>query len=250
MKKIRSLFLITLGFMLGIVFIVRCGGDMKTLAEQGAEFLASAISFDNSGTSLDSQTTQDAISEIADTISFVKDSTGQKVGLFLNYDEKNQFWIILDSKTKTPVAVDSVTGSIIGYSNSNLVYLSSDCSGTPYYPLGHDSILIYNNVDSHDSSTWDDYRYIEQATLPIYISGKIYWYSLAESKVELKDIRSDLSWDGVCTAWPETGAIGSDYSKATSAPSIVASKEFYLSPIFAEAVEVSVQPYTGPLTIY
>ena len=132
MKKIKNLILVLASFMAGVVFIASCGGSIKSFAEDTvtAALTALEVSFDKTDTSLDSETIQDAITELASVTPFVKDSTGQKIGMYLgnyNVSDDQQLMMLFDLKAKTTVLVDPISGTLIGM-NQNLFYTTSYCT--------------------------------------------------------------------------------------------------------------------------
>lgn len=235
MKKIKNLTLILASFLAGIVFIVRCGGDVKTLAEE----IAAAISFDNTatGSSLTSTTVQGAIEEIAETIPFVRDANGNKIGMLIGTYTVNEdpYLMIWDLKAKTTVVVDFITGTLIGMP-SGLLYTSTDCTGTAYYPYGNNKI----KQTSH---------YISGASAPIYMNEKLYTYNVTGSKIAVNDIQSYQVSDeaGSCFAFSIEEA-GSTETMPNS--KIINVYDDYYIPTLIEAKEISITPYTGPLSIY
>ena len=240
MKKIKNITLIVASFIAGVAFIISCGGSIRSFAED----IAAAISFDNSETNLDSTTAQDAIEEIANTIPFVYDANGNKVGIFQRNDSDS--WIIYDLKTNIPVYVEPITGFIYSY-KGELVYTTEDCSGTAYFPYGTN----YIDTSFDLSEDYDDLR-IYQSTKTITLDNKHYWYKHGGNKIKAEEIKSFKTsrYNGTTTCCPlsetltETGTI-------SSASSLTSTSDFYkIIPVYIEAKEVDLTPYAGPLDFF
>lgn len=240
MKKIKNITLILASFLAGIVFIVRCGGDVKTLAEE----IAAAVSFDNTatGSSLTSTTVQGAIEELSNTIPFIYDANGNKVGIFQSYD--GDYWYIYDTNLKFPVLVEPRIGYSFG-DTGELVYATTDCSGTPYFPFGTRSLATVETVGSYTNAS------ISQSTEILYVNDKNYWFKASGSTIKAEDIKSFQTsrYGGVSstTCFPlsttltEPGTISSS-SEMTSRDDL--SK---IIPLYIEAEEITLPTYTGPL---
>ena len=246
MKKIKNLTFIISGFIAGIVFIVSCGGSIKGIAEETLNIVAEAleISFDNTGTSLDSTTTQDAIEEMASVIPFVRDANGKKVASFIGFSDIDDFRVI-DLKTKAPVRVNPATGSILG-GQGQIVYTSSDCTGTPYFPLGDSSYTYVTGNNSEGTSIK-----IKAIKVPVFADGKIYWYSSVSNQIKPSEIHSFKEYDNFekttsCTTW--TSSDPDPTTETTS--SIVYQYDDVDILKFVPAAELDLEPYTGPLSIY
>lgn len=246
MKKIKNLTLVLSSFIAGMAFIISCGGSLKGVAGEALNIVANAIeiAFDNTDTSLDSTTTQGAIEEMANAIPFVRDANGQKVGLFIGFSDNHDFQII-ELKTKAPIRVNRLTGSILG-DRGKVVYTSSDCTGTPYFPFGDTSYAYVNGNNSDGTSAQ-----IEANKVPIFADGKIYWYSSVSNQIKPSEIHSYKEYNysektTPCTAWAS-----SDPDPTTEITSSIL-YEFDDQDIirFLPAAELDLQPYAGPLSIY
>ncbi len=236
MKKIKNLALILASFIAGIIFIVRCGGSIKATAE------AISAAFDNTGTSLESTTTQDAIAEIAKTILFIYDANGNKVGIFQSYD--GDYWYIYDTNLKFPVLVEPRSGYPVG-STGELVYTTTDCSGTPYFPFGTRSIATEETVGSYTNVS------ISQSTEILYVNEKNYWYKASGSTIKAEDIKSfqtsrygsvsSTTCFPLSTTLTEPGTITSSSEMANR------NDLSKIIPLYIEAKDVTLPSYTGPL---
>jgi len=147
------------GFIAGVAFVVACGQDVKTVAEEIAR--AINISFDNTGTELSATNVQGAIEEL-DTRTSGSGGGGSGGGTWLVKD-KNGVVIFETPRpdkcgTNAP-QFDNITAddTRVGYNqtldkctrwspgdNLRIGYTSSDCSGTGF-------IAVNSNLDGRDT---------------------------------------------------------------------------------------------------
>lgn len=144
MRK-KSILIGFCGFIAGIVFVIQCGNEAKSIAGKIASALD--ISFDNTGTTLTSLTVQDAIIELSSKIEgkkslYVVDGDGNTLGLYGGSGIFNTDLQYFSNEYNLAMEISSIDGKLCSdlLEYTSLYFTENDCSGTKYtgmyYPIG------------------------------------------------------------------------------------------------------------------
>lgn len=130
-KHFRDIYLIAISFIAGVLFIIQCGGQVVSIAEDIAS--AIGIEYSNTGSGLSATTVQDALDELANRFPVVFDSNENPIGIFLDkYTTYTNGWSVWIFEHQVVVSLDPLTAEVVQDSEPSVHFSGDDCTGTPY----------------------------------------------------------------------------------------------------------------------
>lgn len=226
-KTLNNAYFGTMGFVLGILLIVRCGGSSNSLAQEIAAALG--ISYADSSSVLAATNVQDAINELVNTLPILKDANGRIVGLIAPPEHSSFSTVVWNKDAKAWLEVDTITGE--PYEDGDitefdqLYYVSPNCEGQPY-------LFVYRSEQRLALRIGENY----------YQPSLLSYYSLDSGNTEVNRGNMMLSRkfrDGNCTNFDSS--TGSYHNAFTASGDT--------DYTFVEAEEITNMPtFVGPLT--
>lgn len=129
-KKIfRDIYLTSISFICGLMFIVQCGGGTSAIAQAISNALG--VEYDNTSSSISSVTVQNAIDELDQRFPWVTDINNKVIGVLYEISENG--WTIWNPDSKMFMDLDPVTGDLITPKPYTVYYSNDDCTGTKYF---------------------------------------------------------------------------------------------------------------------